>query len=110
MDTARGKPAAGVDVALFRLENGERKKLCERKTNEDGRMDGALMEGAEFRPGEYELDFSVGEYFGNSNNAGGDADTFLGVVTVRFRINDANANYHIPLLVSPYGYTTYRGS
>ena len=104
LDTARGKPAAGVAVTLHRVAGGKREKLGEYKTNNDGRTNTALLEGENFSAGEYELDFAVGEYFG------GGEESFLGVVTVRFRVQDANANFHIPLLTSPYGYTTYRGS
>ena len=104
LDTARGKPAAGVAVTLHRVSGGKRETLGEYKTNNDGRTNTALLEGDNFAAGEYELDFAVGEYFGDGE------ESFLGVVTVRFRVQDANANYHIPLLTSPYGYTTYRGS
>lgn len=104
LDTAAGKPAAGVRVWLYRARPGivRRDSLFHGKTNDDGRIDGALLEGAKFTPGIYELNFFVGDYFGD--------DCFYDVVEVRFVVKDASVHYHIPLLVSPYGYTTYRGS
>ena len=105
LDTAAGKPAAGVCITLHRTngDNGDgREQLGAFITNDDGRIDGALLEGAKLIIGEYELDFAIGDYFGDT--------CFYNVITVRFRIKDAGAHYHIPLLVSPNAYTTYRGS
>ena len=103
LDTAAGKPAAGVCIALYRAEpGGGRESVAEGKTNNDGRIDGALLDGAEFAAGIYELDFAIGDYFGGG--------CFYDVVTVRFVVKDAGAHYHVPLLISPNGYTTYRGS
>ena len=104
LDTAAGRPAAGVRVVL----RGDGHVLAEGATNADGRMDKPLLEGAAFKPGSYELTFHVGDYF----RAGGVAlsdPPFLDVVPLRFSIAD-DAHYHVPLLVSPYGYSTYRGS
>ncbi len=104
LDTAAGRPAAGVRVVLRR----DGQVLAEGATNADGRMDRPLLEGAAFKPGGYELTFHVGDYF----RAGGAAlsdPPFLDVVPLRFSIAD-DAHYHVPLLVSPYGYSTYRGS
>jgi 5-hydroxyisourate hydrolase len=99
LDTMRGKPAANLEI---RLLNANRELLKTIRTNADGRADAPLLEGESLQTGIYTLEFEVGAYFGNSD--------FLGVVPVQFGISDANAHYHVPLLVSPYGYSTYRGS
>ncbi|HEX8342034.1 MAG TPA: hydroxyisourate hydrolase [Tepidisphaeraceae bacterium] len=103
LDTARGRPAAGVVVRLFR---GDR-LLIETTTNADGRTDAPLLSGDDVTAGEYRLTFAVGDYFAASGQA--DARTFLDIVPIVFRI-EAGANYHVPLLVSPWSYSTYRGS
>jgi 5-hydroxyisourate hydrolase len=110
LDTAAGKPAAGMRV-VFRALDGEGEPL-EAFTNADGRLDRPLLEGAAFRPGRYELAFHVGDYFrARANEQGRDLSdpAFLDVVPIRFGIA-GDAHYHVPLLVSPYGYSTYRGS
>ncbi len=99
LDTARGRPAAGVRV-LLRFGGDV---MAQTITNSDGRA--VLIEADALRTGVYELVFSVGEYFQTSSDP-----PFLGEVVVRFGIADAAADYHVPLLVSPYGYSTYRGS
>jgi len=106
LDTTSGRPAAGLVLSLRRLPDGE--ILAERRTNEDGRIDGALLEGAAFRAGIYELEFRVGDFYRRS---GIDLPepSFLDVVPVRFGMAEER-HYHVPLLVSPYGYSTYRGS
>ena len=104
LDTSAGKPASGVRVVLRR--DGE--VLAEGVTNADGRMDKPLLEGAAFRSGSYELTFHVGDYFRARGTALADP-AFLDVIPLRFAIAD-DAHYHVPLLVSPYGYSTYRGS
>jgi 5-hydroxyisourate hydrolase len=101
LDTAHGRPASGIPIVLARLDAGRREVLRTVTTNADGRTDEPLLDGAELRAGEYELTFRVGEYF---------AAGFLDRVPVRFRVNDPNAHYHVPLLVSPWSYSTYRGS
>jgi len=112
LDTASGKPAAGIQIILRRA--GSDKILTDVKTNADGRCDNPLLMGEALTPGHYQIDFHVGAYFAATNftttgaSPGGIA--FLNVVPVAFGINDAEANYHIPLLISPYGYSTYRGS
>ncbi len=98
LDTAQGRPAAGMRVRLYRA--GE--VLADTETNVDGRTAQPLLAGDRIAAGAYELVFSVGAYFGSS--------TFLEDVVVRFRVADESGNYHVPLLVSPFGYTTYRGS
>lgn len=108
LDTASGRPAAGVRLELFRLpERGA--ALRETRTNADGRCDAPLLEGADFEPGEYELVFHAGEYF-DGQGTGEPAGRFLDRVVIRFQVADAGEHYHVPLLLSPYSYSTYRGS
>ena len=99
LDTANGRPAAGVPVELARLDGERREVLRSVATNADGRTDQPLLE--ELQAGTYEIVFTVGEHFGEG---------FLDRVPVRFTIADADAHYHVPLLVSPWSYSTYRGS
>ena len=99
LDTARGRPAAGIPVELARLDGGRREVVATTTTNADGRTDAPLLDAPE--PGTYELTFDVGEHFDEG---------FLGRVPVRFTIADAASHYHVPLLVSPWSYSTYRGS
>jgi len=104
LDTANGRPAAGMRVQLYA---GDPRRLVKTvTTNADGRTDEPLLTGDALAAGVYELVFSVGDYFGLP----GDGVPFLGEVVVRFGVSDATANYHVPLLVSPFGYSTYRGS
>lgn len=107
LDTSRGEPAAGVRVDLYRLGEAA-EHIASVETNDDGRCPGPLLEGDEFGAGEYELIFHAGDYF----RAGGQHlpdPPFLGRVVIRFGIS-ADAHYHVPLLISPFGYSTYRGS
>ncbi|WP_372839331.1 hydroxyisourate hydrolase [Phaeovulum sp.] len=106
LDTARGRAAAGVRVVLYRVEPGPRQKLAETVTNADGRSDAPLLAGTDFAPGVYELEFHAGDYLGRAS----ETPRFLDVIPIRFGIADAAAHYHVPLLLSPYGYSTYRGS
>jgi len=103
LDIALGRPAAGLSIQLWRIDTDNRQLLKEVVTNQDGRTDTPLLVGDDLRLGVYELVFQVGPYYGNE--AG-----FLGDVPVRFRILNPAENYHVPLLVSPWSYTTYRGS
>jgi 5-hydroxyisourate hydrolase len=98
LDTARGRPAAGVGIELWR----DGRLVTSATTNDDGRCDAPLVAAGALREGEYELRFAVGAYFGD--------DAFLDVVPVRFRVADAAQKYHVPLLVTPWSYSTYRGS
>lgn len=109
LDTARGLPGAGVAIVLYRIENGARRELCRRQSNADGRCDAPLLEGAALLPGVYELDFAIGDYFAAAGIALPEP-RFLDVVTLRVGIADAGAHYHVPLLASPWSYSTYRGS
>ena len=129
LDTARGRPGAGIAIALFALDDGERRPLGERLTNADGRCDEPLLEGATFATGVYELEFAVGDYFagqaeeiaddaaslaaldGAADGGGEDArPRFLDRVVIRFGVASPDEHYHVPLLISPYAYSTYRGS
>ncbi len=107
LDTAHGRPAAGMEVELARFEYGERHVLKTVKTNEDGRTDEPLMAEVEFEVGEYEIVFSAGAYFAGSDTSD---PPFLDRVPIRFGISDPEAHYHVPLLASPWAYSTYRGS
>lgn len=107
LDTARGVPAAGIGVRLFVLTD-ERTLCATAVTDADGRTGGPLLEGDALATGTYELEFDVGEYFRVQGGAG-TGPAFLGTVVIRFSMH-ADEHYHVPLLVSPWSYTTYRGS
>lgn len=102
LDTANGRPGAGMTIELLSLRASEWTQVKSVKTNADGRTDGPLLEGDAFQAGTYQLLFHVGAYFKSHG--------FLDLVPVRFVIRDAGAHYHVPLLCSPWSYTTYRGS
>lgn len=108
LDTAQGRPAAGITIELWRLGD-EHQLLTTIRTNRDGRSDAPLLADAELLAGTYELVFDVGAYFAGQSVAIGEPP-FLGQVPVRFTIADPSAHYHVPLLVSPWAYSTYRGS
>lgn len=109
LDTALGKPAAGLRIDLYWIENEERQHITTVATNGDGRVDGALVEGVGFMPGIYELVFHAGDYL-RSSGAELPEPAFLDRIPLRFGIADPSSHYHVPLLLSPYGYSTYRGS
>jgi hydroxyisourate hydrolase len=111
LDTARGRPAEGIAVELLRLrdDGAVPEPVLQTRTNADGRTDRPLVESGELRAGSYELRFDVGAYFAGSELAAED-NPFLGIVPVRFAVADPEASYHVPLLVSPWSYSTYRGS
>jgi len=110
LDTARGCPAAGLRIDFSRFDTDGRSRLIRTvTTNADGRVDTPLLGPAEMVAGRYELLFHVGAYF-RSAGAGQSDPPFLDQVPVRFTIAEPAAHYHVPLLVSPYGYVTYRGS
>lgn len=119
LDTARGCPAAALPITLYRLDGDTRIKLAEMKTNNDGRTDSPILPQDEFATGIYELVFHAGAYLRASGQTGSaqagseqanDDPLFLDDVPIRFGMNDAAAHYHVPLLLSPFGYSTYRGS
>ena len=108
LDTALGKPGAGIAVDLYAVEP-DGGKIRSVTTNDDGRCDAPLLEGNEFKPGIYELVFHAAAYFAAQGVDLPDPP-FVGDVTLRFGIADGDAHYHVPLLVSPWSYSTYRGS
>lgn len=110
LDTALGKPAQGLRIQLMRM-NGEEAELIKTVfTNDDGRVDGGpMLAGDEFQVGQYELLFHAGDYL-KGTGATLTEPPFLDVIPIRFGISDTTAHYHVPLLLSPYGYSTYRGS
>jgi len=108
LDTAAGRPAAGVAIELWKKTEADWRLLKQEMTNADGRTEAPLLSGDEVQTGEYRLVFDVASYFRDQGHP--DAGTFLTEVPLAFRISDAEAGYHVPLLVSPWAYTTYRGS
>jgi 5-hydroxyisourate hydrolase len=109
LDTAHGRPAAGVAVELYRIEGGERRLLKQAATNADGRCDTPLLQGDELAPGRYELVFAAGDYFA-AQGVQLPEPRFIDRVTIAFGVADAAQNYHVPLVVTPWSYSTYRGS
>jgi 5-hydroxyisourate hydrolase len=107
LDTMHGGPAAGVDIRVYAVGD-ERSLVASATTDEDGRAPEPLLDGSTFVTGTYELEFDVGEYF-RRRGAELAEPAFLDTVIVRFAV-DADASYHVPLLVSPWSYSTYRGS
>jgi len=108
LDTAQGCPAASVSVELYRIDP-ERQLLKKDQTNSDGRLDSPILDSDAFQTGVYELVFQAGSYFRASSLELPDP-AFVDEVVLRFGIADADAHYHVPLLVSPWSYSTYRGS
>jgi hydroxyisourate hydrolase len=109
LDTANGVPAGGVKIELFKYSGGVRTRVREATTNDDGRTDSPLLSAEQCVPNIYELLVHMGDYF-REKGANAPDGPFFDVVTVRFTIHDHTQQYHVPLLVSPWGYTTYRGS
>ncbi len=108
LDIYSGKPGKGIKVDLFYINNTERKKINSVILNNDGRADKPLVEDKNFIVGKYELVFFVGDYFKNITDTGD--VPFLDDVIIRFGISNLKEQYHVPLLVSPWSYSTYRGS
>ena len=109
LDTARGRPAGGLAITLFRIEGDTRTQLAQVVTNADGRTDAPILPRGQCTAGTYELIFDAGAYLAANGDAA-EAPPFLDRIPIRFGISDAEAHYHVPLLLSPYGYSTYRGS
>jgi 5-hydroxyisourate hydrolase len=106
LDISAGRPASGIRVCLFRLADGaEWREIARSTTNDDGRVVGMTNPGTDAPPGAFRLTFDVGDYFDRKG-----VDAFYAVITVDFLARDPLTHYHVPLLVSPYGYSTYRGS
>lgn len=108
LDTARGCPAAAVSIELYRID-AQRELIKNDQTNSDGRLDSPILDTDTFQPGVYELVFQAGDYF-RSTHSDLPEPAFVDEVVLRFGIADADAHYHVPLLVSPWSYSTYRGS
>lgn len=110
LDTTCGKAASNVSIRLYKIEADKTKTLLhETITNADGRCDAPLLDGSAFVSGHYELEFDIGDYFA-ARKISLDTPRFLDTVVLRFGLDQQQAHYHIPLLVSPYSYSTYRGS
>ncbi len=109
LDTSLGKPAAGVSVELYELHTDGKTLLRTVVTNQDGRCDAPLLQGDELRAGQYELVFGAGDYFA-AQGIPLPTPRFIDRVTIAFGIADPQQNYHVPLVVSPWSYSTYRGS
>ena len=109
LDTARGVPAAGLVIDLFLIVGDARNHIHSLTTNDDGRTDSHILPADEFVTGEYELVFHAGDYL-DTLGTPPESPRFLDVVPIRFGISDESAHYHVPLLLSPFGYSTYRGS
>jgi 5-hydroxyisourate hydrolase len=108
LDTSKGCPASDLTIRLFSVDGQHLTEIAEMITNEDGRTDSPILPADIFRTGEYQLVFVAGDYL---RRQGHDDDIlFLDEVIVRFGIQNADQHYHVPLLLSPYGYSTYRGS
>ena len=107
LDTFSGKPAKGIKVDIYTV-SGKKEKINSTILNNKGRSDKALLEGSNFKEGEYELVFFVGDYFKNIPNL--PKIPFLNEVIIRFGVSNPKEHYHVPLLVSPWSYSTYRGS
>ena len=108
LDVYSGKPGKGIKVDLYYIENNQRKKINSAILNDDGRADAPLVEGANFVEGKYELIFFVGDYFKKITEL--PKIPFLDDVAIKFGISNTKEHYHVPLLVSPWSYSTYRGS
>jgi 5-hydroxyisourate hydrolase len=108
LDTASGLPAAGLKIVLYRVSGNSHRKVKEAVTNDDGRCDQPLLDGTAFQAGQYELIFFVGDYL-RTTKAKLPDPPFLDQIPIRFGMAEQK-HYHVPLLVSPYGYSTYRGS
>ncbi|MGJ8545683.1 MAG: hydroxyisourate hydrolase [Sulfitobacter sp.] len=109
LDTARGCPAGGLNITLYRIEGEARTELARMTTNEDGRTDSPILPKGQFTTGTYELLFEAGAYL-ETSGAAPENPRFLDLIPIRFGISDAQAHYHVPLLLSPFGFSTYRGS
>ena len=108
LDTFNGKPGSGIKGSIYIFEEANKKKIKDFALNEDGRCDTPVLENDHFNIGKYEIQFFCGEYFRKFTKL--DEIPFLDDVVIRFGISDINGHYHVPLLISPWSYTTYRGS
>ena len=108
LDTARGCPAAGIKIALYRVSGNSHRKIAEAETNGDGRTDAPILAQSKFKTGTYELIFFAGDYLRATGQAA-EEPLFLDQVPIRFGMSE-DTHYHVPLLLSPHGMSTYRGS
>lgn len=108
LDTARGRPAEGMEIVLFRLNGEQRTELARMRTNSDGRTDTQILPEAEFATGTYELQFHAGAWM-DATGVDAEDPRFLDVIPIRFGMSQQD-HYHVPLLISPFGFSTYRGS
>jgi len=108
LDTSVGRPARGVRVRLVRIEGEAEVGVAEAVTNADGRTDAPLLSGESYRPGTYVLRFDVRDYFARRDPPA--ASPFLDIVPIRFTMAEPDGHYHVPLVVTPWSYSTYRGS
>ena len=108
LDTFNGKPGSGIKGSIYIFEEANKKKIIDFTLNEDGRCDTPILENDHFNIGKYEIQFFCGKYFRKFTKL--DEIPFLDDVVIRFGISDINEHYHVPLLISPWSYTTYRGS
>jgi 5-hydroxyisourate hydrolase len=112
LDISKGTPAKKMKLSLFKIDGEQRTEILSTETNEDGRCGSPLLEG-NVAKGTYEIKFNVGDYFAKNavlNKAKENKEKFLDFVPIQFCISDSSAHYHVPLLVSPWAYSTYRGS
>lgn len=109
LDITQGRPAPRVAIELFAIEGPQRRLLRSTETNLDGRCDAPLLQGDEMQVGQYEIVFAAGDYFA-AQGVSVPTPRFIDRVTIAFGIADAQQNYHVPLVVSPWAYSTYRGS
>lgn len=109
LDTARGCPAEGIRILLFRVSGNSHRIIAEAVTNADGRTDAPILGKDKFKAGMYELIFEAGPYL-TASGVAPEEPRFLDSIPIRFGISDSNSHYHVPLLLSPFGYSTYRGS
>lgn len=109
LDAAHGCPGSSIKVELYRVEGQQLELVNTALTNSDGRVDAPLLQGDDYRTGVYQLQFSAGDYY-RARGVQFPAQAFLDVVVLRFGIDEQQEHYHVPLLISPYSYSTYRGS
>ena len=109
LDTSIGKPGQGISIQLYGVSAAKHELLTTRVTNADGRCDEPLLEVETLKVGEYQLEFAIGTYFAKSN-PNLPEPAFLNTVVIRFQVANAQENYHVPLVVTPWSYSTYRGS
>lgn len=109
LDAAHGSPGRDITIKLYRVEDGGLELVAKVQTNDDGRCDAPLLQGDDYRSGVYQLHFHAGDYY-RARGVQLAEPAFLDVVVLRFGINEQQDHYHVPLLISPYSYSTYRGS